>query len=200
MSLPDNINPVYKELLERSGILLNGKSERPKEESEERRRIPLMEQIDLAAIFDGNGEPEIFLTKPFVRVARMIVLHTWDGTTLNYNQFGDGGGGAVNLDSPLDISYGLKGRESKIVPGGIDATKDYMRIAFDTDVVIDTLGVSKQVYFTARLSFLKLMGNLEGLNMIGRSVKIDGPVDGETPVADFGNDFIWTFEGWGWDI
>lgn len=177
--------------------------------------IPLIEIVDLTQ-FDSagsiSGNFSVILREPFVRIARMVVLQTWAGTTLNYNSFGDGGGGAGPLPTgfrltlgdvvappPVTTAFELMSSERDILPEPIESQKDYMKYAYDTDAVIDTAGATKRVYFTCRLSFNKFMGGLEGIGMMNKQIRIFGPTDGETGIGEYCDEAKWVFEGWGWD-
>lgn len=195
--MSEKISPIYQKLLQKAQKATSPRPEQPISETPQR-KIPLLEQMDLAEVFDGNGEPEIVLSKSFVSVSRVIVLHTWTPDTVNYDQFGNGGVGGT-LGNGLNIYYGLPTEELPILPVAITATKDYMRLAYDTDVVVDTFGAAKKTYFASRFSFYTFMGNQDGLDMIGRRLLVKGPKDGDEAIADFGDVFVWTFEGWGWD-
>ena len=169
------------------------------------RRIPLIETIDLR--LDSLGGDMIRegvlgqyrLKEPFVRVARLVVMHTWEAEDAAYEDFGDGAGTPSSLARGIQIYV----NERPILPEPIQATKDYMKYAYDTDVVIDGVGVTKKTYFTSRFTFSKFMGWLEGIDLSSYNLRVECDITiaaVSEGVETFGNEFKWTFEGWGWDV
>ena len=170
------------------------------------KRIPLAEVINLEGVDTGGDMVpkisnasigEYTLTKPFMRVGRLIVMHTWTAVGAAYEHFGDG-------TAPNTLATGLQiyVNEIPLFDEAIVATKDYMKYAYDTDVVIDGVGATKKTYFTSRFTFSKFMGFLEGIDLSRYDMRVEvdiTTVGGSSGVEVFGNEFKWTFEGWGWD-
>jgi hypothetical protein len=191
----ERIKPLYRQVIEKaaSDLQVPVSTRTQKQVIEEQKIKPLIETIDVF-ISTAAGDVTLPLKQPFVKVSRLIVFQAWDGTTLNYNQFNGGSAGGDTL--PFGIFVHVD--DKPILPGPIQAQKDYMKYSFDTDVVIDTLGVTKQVYFTSRLSFHKFMGNNEGIDLTRFKMSVFIPAGQD--ITAFGNEALWTFQGWGWDV
>lgn len=204
MSLPENLNPLYRNLL--------GGPKDPIKDAPPRIR-PIIELVDLT-MFDGTGlvlpieltqDFDYVLQRGFVKVSRVVVLHTWPGTTTDYDFFAGGyqdiHAVSDSLDNGFQISVGQRDREIPLFDIPISSTKDYMRYAFDVSNVVDTFGASKKVYFTSRLSFHKFMRDADGIDTtLGNRVRITGPKAGDAGIGTYGTEFTYAFEGWGWDV
>ena len=186
--------------------------ERPKAVDGSLKKVPIIEVVNLekgtAFGLIGPGDliqqhpfalvGEYTLQKPFVRVSRLVVMHTWEAAGLAYENFGDG----VPAGNELQFGLQIYVDDRPMFDESIKATKDYMKYAYDTDAVVDGVGANVKVYFTSRFSFHKFMGGLEGIDVSLYDIRIEGDVTvpgGNDGVEQFGNEFRWTFEGWGWD-
>ena len=204
-----SINPVYKDIVDKElGRAEPAKSVLPTAVDGSLRRVPIIEVINLEGpATSGDMTPtelnasigEYTLKKPFMRVSRLIVMHTWEAVGAAYEDFGDGGGAA-----PDQLSEGLQiyVDDDPLFDEPIIATKDYMKYAYDTDVVIDDVGVNKKTYFTSRFTFSKFMGGSEGIDLSRYNLRVEVEITtagGSRGVENYGNEFKWAFEGWGWD-
>lgn len=147
----------------------------------ERRKRPIIELVDLRVTAQT-----IRLKQPFARIERMIVLHNFDGDTVDYDEFAN--------DTILTNGLQLLVDNRILLPEPIKAMRDYMRYAFDTDVSSDTKGVAKESNFTARFTFRRFMWP-DGINAVERNIEVVIQDD----LSARGNILTWAFEGWTWD-
>lgn len=202
-----NLSPLYSDLIARSKP-----KDVPKATDGELKRRPIIEVVNLekGTAFGVFGPGDLIrkslsvlvgehtLKKPFMRVNRLIVMHTWEAAGLAYEDFGDG----VPVAGKLVFGFQIYVDEQPIFDEPIQATKDYMKYAYDTDAVVDGVGANKKVYFTSRLSFHKFMGGNEGIDLSRYDLRVEGDITvsgANLGVEEFGNEFKWAFEGWGWD-
>lgn len=146
----------------------------------EKRTRPLIEVVDLR-----KTAQTIALKKPFVFVERMVVLHNFDGDTVDYDEFAN--------DTILTNGLQILVDERLLLDEPIKAMRDYMRYAFDTDVSSDTKGVAKESNFSARFTFRRFIP--KGINAVEREIAIAIQDD----LSSRGNILSWAFEGWTWD-
>lgn len=147
----------------------------------ERRKRPIIELVNLRVTAQT-----IKLAQPFTRIERMIVLHNFDGDTVDYDEFAN--------DTILTNGLQLLVDKRPLLQEPIKAMRDYMRYAFDTDFVSDTKGVAKESNFTARFTFRRFIWP-EGINAVERDIEVVIQDD----LSARGNILTWAFEGWTWD-
>ncbi len=147
----------------------------------QKRKRPIIELVDLRVTAQT-----IKLIQPFTRVERIIVLHNFDGDTVDYDEFAN--------DTILTNGIQLLVDNRPLLPEPIKAMRDYMRYAFDTDFASDTKGVAKESNFTARFTFRRFIWP-EGINAVERDIEVVIQDD----LSARGNILTWSFQGWTWD-